>query len=67
VCLLTIIDTMSATVSGSRLTSESYNSLPRGHMWEVGVTPEVLSPAMSVSTPTDEGESTEVPVVVVSC
>ncbi len=30
------------------------------------VTSEVLSPVMSVSTPTDEGETTEVPVVVVS-
>ena len=31
------------------------------------VTPEVLSPVISASTPTDEGETTEVPVVVVSC
>jgi hypothetical protein len=30
------------------------------------VTVEVLSPVMSTSTPTDEGETTEEPVVVVS-
>ncbi len=33
---------------------------------QVSVTPEVLSPVMSSSTPTDEVETTEEPVVVVS-
>ena len=67
-CLLTIIDTMSARVSGSRLTSESYNSLQvlGGMCGKLeSVTPEVLSAVMSASTPTDEGETTEEPVVVV--
>ena len=31
------------------------------------VSPELLSPAMSVCTPTEGGETSEVPVVVVSC
>jgi hypothetical protein len=61
-CVLSRISTMRDEVIGCTETPViEDNNLPGGHVCEV------LSPVMSESTPTDEGETTEAPVVVVFC
>ncbi len=69
---VTIIDTMSERVTGSRLIPKVKTTFLGGTCGKLeSVTPEVLSPAMSASTPTDEGKTTErtggLSMVVESC
>ena len=65
---VTIIDTMSERVTGSRLIPKVKTTFLGGTCGKLeSVSAEVLSPVMSTSTSADEGETTEEPVVVVYC